>query len=143
MIDFLLVCSVQFLVLILSVVSYTEHHRTRVVVDLGFEQGSDGRTIIDNYCHILETIDGNRGIPFVVGETKQHLLNNLVWEGNIPPNSKGSRISATSKNGTVSKQRGSRSLWDDEGRGHFKWYSRVFCQSLADKVDLGLHGLVD
>ncbi len=66
-----------------NVVSYTEHHWMRVVVDLGFEQGSDGRAIIDNYCHILETIDGYEGITLVVGEMKQHSLNNLVWEGNI------------------------------------------------------------
>jgi hypothetical protein len=69
----------------------------RVVVDLGFEQGSDGQAIIDNYCHILETINGNEGITLVVGEMKQRSLNNLIWEGNIPPNLKGSRISATSK----------------------------------------------
>jgi hypothetical protein len=52
----------------------------RVIVDLGFEQGSDGHAIIDNHCHILETIDGNEGITLVVGEMKQRLLNNLVWE---------------------------------------------------------------
>ncbi len=115
----------------------------RVVVDLGFKEGSDGRAIIDNYCHILETIDGNEGIALVVGEMKQRLLNILVWEGNIPPNSKGSRISTTSKKGTVSKQKGSRGPCDDEGNGHFKWYSGVFCQSLADKVDLSLHGPVE
>jgi hypothetical protein len=126
-----------------NVVSYTEHHWMRVIVDLGFEQGSDGHAIIDNYCHILEAIDENEGIALVVGEMKQRSFNNLVWEGNIPPNSKGSRISATSKKGTVSKQRGSWGLWDNEGNGHFKWYSGVFCQSLADKVDLGLHGPVD
>jgi hypothetical protein len=126
-----------------NVVSYTEHQRMRVVVDLGFEQGSDGHAIIDSYCHILETIDGNEGTALVVGEMKQRLLNNLVWEGNIPPNLKGSRIFATSKKRTVSKQRGSWGPWDDEGNGHFKWYYGIFCQSLVDTVDLGLHGPVD
>ncbi len=46
-----------------------------------FEQGSDGCTIIDNYCHVFEAIDGDEGLVFIVGETKQRLLTDIIWEG--------------------------------------------------------------
>ena len=53
-----------------DVVGYAEHYQMRVNGDLSFEQSGDCRTIIDNYCHILEAIDGDECLVFIVGEVK-------------------------------------------------------------------------
>ena len=53
-----------------DVVRYAEHYPMRVNGDLSFVQGSDCCTVIDDYCHILEAIDGDECLVFIVGEVK-------------------------------------------------------------------------
>jgi hypothetical protein len=67
----------------------------RIIDNLIFEQGSDGCTIIDNYCNIFKTTDGDEYLILVVGDMTQCPLNNIIWEGDIPPNSKISQVSTT------------------------------------------------
>jgi hypothetical protein len=61
---------VQRQILGTNVIRQAEYHRMRVIGDLAFEQGSEGRAIIDNYCDILETIDGDECLALVVREMK-------------------------------------------------------------------------
>jgi hypothetical protein len=71
-----------------NIIYHTKYHQMRILDNLILEQGSDGCTIIDNYCNIFKTIDGVECLVLVVGEMKQRSLNDFIWEGDIPPNSK-------------------------------------------------------
>jgi hypothetical protein len=53
-----------------DVVGYAEHYQMRVNGDLFFEQGGDCRTIIVNFCHLLEAIDGDECLALSVREVK-------------------------------------------------------------------------
>jgi hypothetical protein len=107
-----------------NIIHHTKHQRMRIVSNIALKEFGHGHTIVDDYCHMFEAINGHERFVIVVLKMKQRLLNYILGERR--PDSKGSQVSSTGTKRAVPKQRGRWDPWNNESKRHFKNYSRVF-----------------
>ncbi len=68
-----------------GVVSDTEDHWVRVVIDFLSSKGDKSCAVVEDDGNVLQTIDGDESLVGVVFEVQERTLHNLFWKCKMPP----------------------------------------------------------